>query len=146
MSWATCYNSSNNIHFDFPPLMSDGRNYADWQPGATINENIRKSAGITSNWQYRKYLTNNAENIMRYNNLSTSEDCNGGSSDYSIGQNDVPNTPYTYKNSFDKSQPYGYEGSDLKNAYLDKFQLQSRMVTPVFTQEQLLKNKYPKSK
>ena len=28
MSWATCYNSSNNIHFNFPPIMADGRNFA----------------------------------------------------------------------------------------------------------------------
>ena len=42
MSWGTCYAGSNNIHFDFPPIMADGRNYATWQPGAVINENITK--------------------------------------------------------------------------------------------------------
>ena len=24
MSWGTCYNASNNIHSDFPALMSEG--------------------------------------------------------------------------------------------------------------------------
>ena len=38
MSWGTCYAGSNNIHFDFPPIMMDGRNFAKWQPGAAINE------------------------------------------------------------------------------------------------------------
>ena len=28
MSWGTCYSGSNNIHFGFPPIMTDGRNYA----------------------------------------------------------------------------------------------------------------------
>jgi len=40
MSWATCFNSSNNIHFNFPPIMADGRNYATWQPEAVINQII----------------------------------------------------------------------------------------------------------
>ena len=44
MSWGTCYQGSNNIHFDFPPIMTDGRNFAKWQPGAVINENIRKES------------------------------------------------------------------------------------------------------
>ena len=42
MSWGTCNAGSNNIHFDFPPIMTDGRNYAKWQPGAVINQEIRK--------------------------------------------------------------------------------------------------------
>ena len=37
MSWATCYAGSNNIHFNYPPIMNDGRNFASWQPGAVIN-------------------------------------------------------------------------------------------------------------
>ena len=41
MSWGTCYSGSNNIHFDFPPIMSDGRNFSKWQPGAKINEELR---------------------------------------------------------------------------------------------------------
>ena len=42
MSWGTCYSASNNIHFDFPPIMNDGRNYASWQPVAVINNEIKK--------------------------------------------------------------------------------------------------------
>ena len=29
---------SNNIHFDFPPIMDDGRNYATYVPACEINE------------------------------------------------------------------------------------------------------------
>ena len=28
MTWGTCYNGSNNIHFNFPPFMNDSRNYS----------------------------------------------------------------------------------------------------------------------
>lgn len=146
MSWGTCYSGSNNIHFDFPPIMSDGRTYTSWQPGAIISEKIRKDAGITSNWEYRRYLTNNADSIIKYNQLSASEDCSGGNSDYSVGQETLANSPYVFKNCFEKSRPYGYENSDLKNSYLSKFELQSRMVTPVLTQAQLLQQGFPKSK
>ena len=61
MSWGTCYNGSNNIHSDFPPIMHDGRNYANWQPGSVINDTIKKEANIQSNWDYRRFLSNNAD-------------------------------------------------------------------------------------
>ena len=68
MSWATCYNSSNNIHFDYPPIMTDGRLYSSWQPNTLVNDTIKKDQNITTNWDYRAYLTTNALKIMQYNN------------------------------------------------------------------------------
>ena len=56
MSWAQCYSGSNNIHFNFPPIMSDGRNFASWQPEAVINTRIQKQENIQSSWDYRQYL------------------------------------------------------------------------------------------
>ena len=44
--WGTCYSGSNNIHFNFPPIMADGRNYASWQPEAVINQRIQKEEDI----------------------------------------------------------------------------------------------------
>ena len=67
MSWATCYSGSNNIHFNYPPIMSDGRNYSQWQPNAQANEEIKKQANINSNYKYREYLTKNADSIIKYN-------------------------------------------------------------------------------
>ena len=46
MSWGSCNGASNNIHFDFPPIMNDGRNFATWQPGAVINNTIREKLRI----------------------------------------------------------------------------------------------------
>jgi hypothetical protein len=146
MSWGTCYSGSNNIHFDFPPIMKDGRNYANWQPGGALNEDIRKDNKIHSNWAYRKFLTVNADNIIRQNQAAACDDCCSCPANYG-DQKSQPtnNTPFLYKSCTDNSQPFGYENSDLKNLYLSDVQLQSRMVTPVFTQEQLLRQGFARA-
>ena len=114
-SWGTCYSGSNNIHFNFPPIMQDGRNYASYQPEAVINQRIQQQEGIKTNWQYRQYMTHNGIQIMEYN---TMEAC------YDVGlnphtqTNTTPssNVPYLFSSSFDTSTPgYGYSNSDLKN-------------------------------
>jgi len=143
MSWATGYASdsgSNNIHANFPPIMHDGRNYADWQPGAVISDDIRKQANITSNWQYRKYLIENADSIVKINQMEACDESCGTHAMYQAGPPVSNNTPYVFWSSKDNSQlnNYGYEHSDLKNLYLADTQLESRMVTPVLTQAQLL--------
>jgi len=145
MSWRTCYLGSNNIHFDFPPIMADGRNFANWQPGAVINEKIRENAGITSNWQYRKFLVENADKIIKNNQVAACDECCSIPAMNQMGQHQQ-NTPYLYQSCSDNSQPFGYENSDLKNLYISGYQLQSRMVTPVITQEQLLQYGVPRSK
>ena len=139
MSWGTCYSGSNNIHFDFPPIMKDGRNYANWQPGGALNEEIRKDNKIHSNWAYRKFLTQNADTIIRTNQAFACDDCCSCPARYpSVTQPTTNNnTPFLYKSCLDNSQPFGYENSDLKNLYLSDVQLESRMVTPVITQDML---------
>ena len=138
MSWGTCYSGCNNIHFDFPPIMTDGRNFARWQPGAVVNEEIKVKENIKTNWQYRQYLTKNADNIIKYNQLAACDMCCYCPARYGDGK-EISNTPFLYKSCTESTQPYGYENSDLKNLYIDQYQLQSRLVTPVITQEQLLK-------
>ena len=131
MSWATCYSASNNINFNFPPIMADGRNYASWQPDAAVNERIQKQEGIQSNWQYRQYLQKNGLQIMNYN---STEACYDLGLDPHIQTNKTPssNVPFVFKNIYDTSTPgYGYSNSDLKNPYLSREQLNSRLVAPV---------------
>ena len=157
MSWSTCNSGSNNIHFDFPPIMDDGRNYATWQPGAVINERIRQSENIKTNWQYRKYLTENADSIIKQNQIAACNECCSCPAVYTQQPSHSPTAdeirktrmhkvsdtpPFLYKSCTDNSQPYGYENSDLKSQYLSEYQLQSRMVTPVLTQAQLLQQGY----
>lgn len=130
MSWGTCYSGSNNINFNFPPIMTDGRNYASWQPDAVINERIQNKEGIKSNWSYRQFLQNNGRQIM---NLNSQEACYelGLDPHYYTDKTPSSNVPYTFKGTFDTSKPgFGYCNSDLKNPYLTREQLNSRLVSP----------------
>ena len=140
MSWGTCYAGSNNIYPEFPPIMNDGRNFATWQPGAVINDFIRQKANINSNWNYREYLTKNADAIIKYNQLSACGECTANTVQYGTGKPVSNNSPYLYKSTLDETKKFGYEDSDMKNLYLTDVSLQSRMVTPVFSQSELLFN------
>lgn len=142
MSWGTCNSGSNNIHFDFPPLMADGRNYATYQPGSKISDDIRKQAGITTNWQYRNYMMQNADAIIKNNQLEACDQCCACPVRQSIKPEDEKNTPFLYKSCIDNTQPHGYNNSDMKQMYLSKYQLECRRYTPVITQAQLLQSGY----
>lgn len=143
MSWGTCYSGSNNIHFDFPPIMMDGRNYSNWQPGAVINENIRQEAGIKSNAEYRSYLINHADKIIKYNQIQACDQCCPCPASYGVSQNNSSNVPYLYKSCADVSVPFGYETSDLKTQYHSRQDLENRLRVPLLSQEQIIKMGYP---
>jgi hypothetical protein len=136
---------TNNKYAAFPPLMSDGRSItASWQPESSINADLIQNNDIQSNWQYRKFLTDNAAQIMAYNFRESSNDVG-----FYKRPIDLPNmqsnqvsglyqNPYMYASLADKSQPVGYMNSDLKDIYLSREQLDARKISPVVTQEQLL--------
>jgi hypothetical protein len=147
MSWGTCYAGSNNIHFNFPPIMDDGRNFATWQPGAVINEKIRENNNISSNWDYRTFLQNNATKIIQANSISACNNCGACPPLYTGSQNPTSqsNTPYVFSSPLDSSQPFGYETSDLKNMYLSRYELQSRMIAPSISQSQYLLQGIPRA-
>jgi len=130
MSWSNCYSGSNNIDFNFPPILSDGRLYCSWQPDAVVNERIQKQEGIRSNWQYRQFLQNNGAQIMNYN---TQEACYTLGLDPHVSSGSTPsdNVPYTFKGTFDTGKPgFGYCNSDLKNPYISREQLNARLIAP----------------
>ena len=130
MSWGTCYSGSNNIHFNFPPIMSDGRNFASWQPEAVVNKRIQQQEKITTNWSYRQYMQQNGLQIMQYN---TAEACYelGIDPHTQVGTTPSSNVPYMFKSTFDSSKPgYGYNDSNLKNPYLTREQLNAKMISP----------------
>ena len=136
---------SNNKYDNFPPLMSDGRSITNtWQPESTINADLLKSTGIQSNWQYRNFLIHHAKDIMEYNFRESANDVGyykrpvdvaDIQSNQAFGMNA---TPHLYTSATDKSRPKGFVTSDLKDIYLSREQLDSRKISPVITQEQLL--------
>jgi hypothetical protein len=97
----------NNIHFDSPAIMADGRTYSNWQPCAVINENIRKREHINTNWDYRNYLQRNANSIMALDKRKACEQ-----SGCTPTQSKLSPAPST----------------DLKQLYLSRQQLQNNIV------------------
>jgi hypothetical protein len=130
MSWATCYSGSNNIHFNFPPIMTDGRNYASWQPDAVIDERIQRKENINNNWSYRQFLQHNGLKIMNYNNVETCYVL-GLDPHFYVDNTPSSNVPFMFRSTFDNRTPgFGYNNSDLKNPYLSSEQLNARLVSP----------------
>ena len=134
--------NTNNKYPEFPPLMSDGRSVtATWQPESTINADLIQSNNIQSNWQYRKYLTQNAQQIMEYNFRESSNDVG-----YYKRPLDLPNIqsnlvtsfnqqPYVYSSPLDNTKPLGYTNSDLKETYLTREQLNARKIAPIVSMQ-----------
>ena len=60
---------TDNVELDFPARMNDGRQFTDYRPNCYLNNEMGQNMG---SWQYRYYLTNNAESI-RKKNINTME-------------------------------------------------------------------------
>ena len=98
-------------------------NNASWQPESEKNNNLLHSEEIKTNWEYRRYLMNNASQVMEYNFLDTAN---------SIGYNKRPNEiPSIQCNSF---TPFNsittLPNSDLKQNYIIQQQNASRKMAP----------------
>lgn len=63
----SCYKTSNNKHFKCPPMVSDGRHFTDYRPNCHINNLLRVNNNISNSYEYRMFLTNNANNLMDLN-------------------------------------------------------------------------------
>ena len=132
---------SNNKYEGFPPLMADGRTItASYQPEAVLNEHLLREIGVETNWQYRQYLTKNAKEIMKYNCLQTSTD-SGYLKRYTDLGASTHSTPYVFSSAENNKRPAGYQSSDLKDIYLSRQQLESRLVAPEITQAELFNQK-----
>jgi hypothetical protein len=129
-SWSKQFSGSNNTYYTMPPIMSDGRNYSSWQPESVLNDKIKQDAGINSNWKYRQYLQQNANNIMKFNMMETIS--NSGNNPYAVdNKTPSPNVPHLFKSTHDTSSPaYGINNSDLKKDFMSKQQTSARMVSP----------------
>ena len=140
MSWATCYSGSNNIHFNTPPIMSDGRNFATWVPACALNDAIQMKNRIMTNYDYRQYLIKNSDKLVKFNSLSACDQCSS-----CLGLfNQAPvssSAKHIYISHSDKDMPYGYENSDLKKLYLSRRELESKQIAPILTQEQYFRRR-----
>ena len=130
MSNVNC-NKSNNIHFNYPALMEDGRNFGSYIPGIEIDNRLQKNNNIKNNNDYRKYLQENAVKLMETNFMNA---CDYSNIFYRITETNKYNgsKPYIFGNIFSRDQPYGYENSDLKELYLSRQELDGKIHAPRF--------------
>lgn len=66
-----CDRTSNNKFFNCPPRMSDGRHFTDYRPSSYVNDLIRYSNNVMSNFEYKQFLIDNAEELINLNNKYT---------------------------------------------------------------------------
>ena len=137
MSWGTCYSGSNNVHLDYPALMSDGKTFTLYNLACDLNKKLKQKNGMKNNYEYRQFLIKNGVSLMNRNNISS---CNETSE--CVLQNTTNEKSYNkhlFKSLRDTTKPYGYQDSDLKNLYLERQSLNSQFVTPIVTQDELFK-------
>ena len=107
-----------------------------WQPEAVLNNKIIQDTNITSNWKYRQYIQENANQIMKYN---TMESINTSGNNPYYGENtnqSFKNMPQLYNSLH---SPSVTPDSDLKREYLNKQRLNARMVSPsIYTLKKLI--------
>ena len=131
MNWSQCYSASNNIHPEYPPLMSDGRNFAILD--TTLNNvKLREQFGISNNYEYRQFLIKNGDSIIKQNQTTACDKC--GYCPYNHSGNNLfsgNGNKYIFKSCVDGTKPFGYEGSDLKSLYMSREALQSRLFAPL---------------
>jgi len=104
--------------------------YSLWHPFSSTTNKILVDSKINSNWQYRQYMQKNANQIMKYNTMQTINE--SGNNPYSVS-NTIPtnNVPHLYRSIHDTSNPsYGFNNSDLKQDYITKQQLKTKMISP----------------
>ena len=128
-----------NIQYpEIPQFVSGGmRVSASWQPESENNADLVAKTGITTNWQYRKYLINNAKDIIEYNYRESINDQNDNirkSESPHIDSNIVTgfnNTPHIQHSITDATHRFGKPTSDLKNRYLSREQMNALKISPV---------------
>lgn len=125
---------SNVVYEGFPPLMSDGRSItASFQRNTVENQFIKNKNGIETNWEYRRFLQKNANEVLKQNFRDASNDV--GYFQRYADPNKLENRqgkgyPYLYSQLLDNTRPPKYADSDLKSAYLTREQLDSLKRSP----------------
>lgn len=132
MSWKS-NTASNNIHFDFPAIMNDSRNYSAFIPNIELDNHIKQQNNIKNNTEYRKFLQNNANDIIRSNFIASGMNSNVIFNQLIEKHNE--SKPYIFNNLLSRDQPYGYESSDMKEIYLSRQELNGRIHAPRFNLE-----------
>ena len=63
--------AANNVYFNVPELMEDGRIITQYAHNMDLNDQFIEKGYIITNADYRKYLQQNANNIIEQNRTKT---------------------------------------------------------------------------
>jgi hypothetical protein len=119
--WATDYVTNNNATHQFPGIVHDGRTFTLYQDET---EKFKRNHGIETNSEYRKYLMDHANELMKLNFKT------------SLLENKTPIVHQPFKNGTPylirgEEQPYGYENSFAKEMYLTRQVLDDKKRRPM---------------
>lgn len=119
---------SNNIHHNKPAMMSDGRQTCSWLSESIVDMHMKETTNIKSNWEYRKYLTANATQIMSKN---MSNEMHNNVNNISMSSETNVQTPYNFKGLDDRTEVRANTfSSDLKQIYLSRNEQESKLYAP----------------
>lgn len=104
----------------FPP------NHSSWQPNGFVNTQIRRDANLVSNWKYRSYIQNNANQIMKYNTMEYIY-ASGNNPYLNSDQKNNYKTPHLFNGT---QETIHGEKSDLAQNFLNKQFSQTYLVAP----------------
>ena len=135
MEWS--HKSNNNYYSNFLSVMEDSTMFTNWNTACKTNDKLKESVGITDNFNYRQWLIKNGREFTKKNKMNAYTKANV--------TNDFSNLfkksdKYIFKSNNDNRTPEGYETSNLKEIYLSKQKLNEKLVAPIMTQYDLMKN------
>ena len=101
-----------------------------YQPESIVNSKLQQQSNIKSNWDYRKFMQQNATNIMKHNTYEAIN--SSGNNPYAnIIGGETDTNPFLYLSTHDsRSAKLSHPNTDLRQSYLEKEQFKSRMISP----------------
>ena len=130
--------TTNNRYPSFPPKMADGRSLvSSWNSESTTDsafkqeyaEDMVKLSPLSPNWAYRRYMQKNGYELMAKNFIDTANDT-GSEVPLPNTESRSRNAPVLYDSLSDPKMPPGAEITDLKELYLTREILASRLYGP----------------
>ena len=125
------YITQNNIHYNFPGIMSDGRIYTDYNSDNLREKVMELNSNIKNNQDLRYYMTHNSDKFIKMNRNYYTNYKKLYTPTNSVLDNTEEqrmNNPYLFNSVLDDTQPYGYEVNFTKDKYLSRIELSQKRV------------------
>ena len=122
-------------------IVNGGAQFTNYNSATEINKMIKDDRELSTNNQYRAYLTKNASTIMERNKQTAIAATPFNPVKNQLMQN--PEKKYIIFSNYNENATGlpGYVDSDLKRSYLSRMELESRREVPYVNQETLLQYK-----